>query len=99
LAADGTHVVVYPIQQGDHGHLVRNGDGHALIAQGAERLHGEGQVGLIGDVVLPELPGEAVVGVHRIEHPIDGVFRHRMAHHPGHLLLGRDHGLEASDPP
>jgi len=90
--ADRLHIAIHPIEQRNHRHLPGHRDRHALVSQRPQRLDRQGQVLGVGDVVLPELPGQALVGIHRIEHPIDRVLGHGMAEHAGHLFLGRDHG-------
>ena len=88
--ADRAHVIVKLVEERHHRHLPRHRDAHAAVAERPQRGDRECEVALVGDVVLPELPVQAMVRVHRIKHPVDRVLRNRVAEHAGHLLLWGD---------
>ena len=85
--ADRAHVVVDLVEQRDDGDLPWHGDAHAAIAERAQRLHRQREVRLVGEVVLPELSGQAMMREDRVEHAVDGVLGDGVAKHAGHLLL------------
>jgi hypothetical protein len=90
--ANRAHVIIDLVEQGNDRDLPRDRDGHAAVAERPERLDCEREIGLVRDVVLPELPVEPVMRVDRVEHSVDRVLRDGMAEHAGHLLLRGDHG-------
>jgi hypothetical protein len=92
--ADRPHILVDLIKQRDHRDFPRHGDAEAPVPERPQPRDGQREVGFVRHVALPELPVQAVVGVDRVEHAVDGILGDRMAEHPGHLLLGRDRGHE-----